>query len=269
MYPISHGIVFSNEHLKSFLKEAYLPHRKYWFYDVLSYFDGIYTKSIEFKAYKKNKIKLSDLISYITNDNFILEHLSKYIQLKFNIDATSAYYDAQALLWQSELFSPVFLLNSVIDYCKLQNIIVEYDVELNEKIKITGNQIVDLYGTDDWMHDIKIKCSETEIEIKKQEAKEIFDNILSHFVHDVKRYIVTKNKSGLDFEYFQYEEKILGLNEFSRLLQVKIRSLLLEYLMHKYPKCYEKIMYQTYISLETAADYIISYVRFYLNQEIY
>ncbi|MEM5877778.1 MAG: hypothetical protein QXF12_02740 [Candidatus Aenigmatarchaeota archaeon] len=269
MHAISHGIVFTNQHLKSFLQEVYLPHRKYWFYDVVSYFDGIYTKNIEFKAYKKNKIKLSDLISYIKNDNFILEHLSKYIQLKFGIDATSAYYDAQSLLWQSELFNPVSLLNSVIDYCRLNNIIVEHDTELDEKIKITGNQIVDLYGNDDWMHDVKIECNETEIEIKKQEAKDIFNNILNHFVPDVKRYIITKNKSGLDFEYFQYEEKIISLNEFSRLLQVKIRSLLSEYLMHKYPQCYEKIMYQTYINLETIADYIISYVRFYFNQEIY
>jgi len=269
MHAISHGILFKHEHLKSFLQEVYLPHRKYWFYDVVPYFDGIYDRDIKFKSYKKNIIKLSDLIIYIKSDNFILEHLSKYIQLKFGIDATSAYYDAQSLLWQSELFNPVSLLNSVIDYCRLNNITIEYDTELDKEIKITGNQIVDLYGTDDWMYDVKMKCNEKEIEIKKREAKDIFDNMLNHFVFDVKRYIITKNRSGLDFEYVQYEEKFISLNEFYKLLQVKIKSLLSEYLMHKYPQCYEKIMYQTYINSETIADYIISYVRLYFNQEIH
>lgn len=266
---ISHGIIFDERHTKSFLKAVYLPQRKYWLYDIILYHDGFYPNKTEFKAYKKSYIKLSNLVNYISNDRFILEHLAKYIQLKFKIDANSSYYDAQTLLWQSEVVSPVYLLNAILWYCETNSIRIVEDIVIKDKIKIAQNQVVDLYGTDDWMYDIRLPCKREDITIKKEEVKKIFSIAHSRLSKKISKYIITKNDLGLDVEYFEYDGRIMRIKEILETLTKECENLLNELMSSKYPDCYEKITKQTYINPNTIADYMVGYARFYLNNIFY
>lgn len=269
MRVISHGIIFDEKHTISFLKEAYLPPRKYWLYDIILYHDGLYPAKAEFKAYKKSYIKLSDLVNYIKNDRFILEHLAKYIRLKFRIDANSSYYDAQTLLWQSEIVSPVYFLNAILDYCMVNNVKIVDDIEIKNNIKITQNQVVDLYGTDDWMYDIRLTCNKEDITIKKEDVKNIFSTLHSRFSTKMSKYVVTKNDLGLDVEYFDYDGQIMRITEMLETFHVESENYLHELIGSRYSDCYEEIIKQTYINPKTIADYIIGYARFHLNDIFY
>lgn len=266
---ISHGIIFDEKCTNSFLKEVYLPHRKYWLYDIILYHDGLYPAKTEFKAYKKSYIKLSDLVKYIKNDRFILEHLAKYIQLKFKIDANSSYYDAQTLLWQSEIVGPVYFLNAILKYCRTNNVKVVDDVEINNNIKITKNQVIDLYGADDWMYDIRLTCNKRDITIKKEEVMNIFSMAHSLLSKKISKYIVAKNDLGLDVEYFEYDGSIMRTADMSETLYKESENWLYELMRSKYSDCYEKIIKQTYINPKTIVDYIMGYARFHLNDIFY
>lgn len=269
MQMISHGIIFDEKYADSFLKELYLPYRKYWLYDIVLYYGGLYKAKAGFKAYKKSYIKLSDLVKYIEDDKFILEHLAKYIQIKFRIDANSSYYDAQTLLWQSEMFSPIYFLNNILEYCKTNNVRIVYDVEIKNNIKITRNQLIDLYGADDWMYDIRLTCNKEDITIKKEEVKNIFSIAHSLLSTKIGNYVVTKNDLGLDVEYFEYDGRIMRTTEMLETLVMECESLLNELMSSKYSDCYEKITKQTYINPNTIADYIVGYARFHLNNIFY